>query len=163
MFTKCLDLGCGPEPKNPYGAQQAYGIDVRDDLSKNILNADLVLDSIPFENNFFDFVTAHDFLEHIPRLIYAPTRRYPFIELMNEVWRVLKPDGIFYSKTPAYPQPAAFWDPTHVNFITEETFPLYFDDTRQFAKMYGFVGSFTINWQRWEGPHLVSELRKVSP
>jgi hypothetical protein len=48
---------------------------------------------------------------------------------MNEIFRTLKPGGIFFSKTPAYPISAVFSDPTHVNNITADTFPLYFDDT----------------------------------
>ena len=90
MKSKSLDLGCGANPRNPFNMQEVYGIDVRDDLDNNIRKADLVVESIPFENEMFDAVTAHDFLEHIPRLIYAPQRRYPFVELMNEICRVLK-------------------------------------------------------------------------
>lgn len=160
MQTKSLDLGCGAKPKNIFNADLVYGIDVRNDLELNVVKADLVIDKIPFEDNFFDFVTAHDFLEHIPRLIYTPTRRNSFIELMNEIWRVLKPDGKFFSFTPAFPHAAAFWDPTHVNFITEQTFPLYFDDTNMWARGYGFSGTFAIESQTWQGPHLISILVK---
>jgi len=159
--TKSVDLGCGATPRNIFGAEIVYGIDVRDDLDKNIVKADLVLGKMPFEDNFFDFVTAHDFLENIPRLIYAPSRKLPFVDLMNEIWRVLKKGGKFYSSTPAFPHAAAFWDPTHVNFITEHTFPLYFDDVNIWAKNYGFNGAFKIQEQSWNGPHLVSILIKV--
>ena len=70
-MTKSLDLGSGPNPKNPFDAQEIYGIDLdsRPDLKPNIRRADLVIDPIPFESNFFDYVTAHDFIEHIPRII----------------------------------------------------------------------------------------------
>jgi SAM-dependent methyltransferase len=163
MPTIAVDLGCGARPKNPFNADIVYGIDVRDDLENKVVKADLVIDKIPFEDNFFDFVTAHDFIEHIPRLIYAPTRRLPFVELMNEAWRVLKPGGIFYSHTPAVPQLAAFWDPTHVNFITEHTFPMYFDDINIIARMYGFTGAFSIKSQHWMETHLVSTLIKTTP
>ena len=159
-MTKALDIGCGLKPKNPFNAVEVYGIDVRDDADANIVKADLVVDPIPFPDNAFDFVTAHDFLEHIPRLIYAPQRRNAFVEVMNEVWRVLKPGGHFMSFTPAYPNPAAFRDPTHVNIITEETFPMYFDDKLRWATAYGFKGSFAIVSQEWRGPHLLSIMRK---
>jgi len=159
--TTSLDLGCGSNPRNIFNAQVVYGIDVREDLDRNIVKADLVLDKIPFMDNFFDCVTAHDFLEHIPRLIYSPDRRLPFIDLMSEIWRVLKPNGKFYSSTPAFPHAAAFWDPTHVNFITEQTFPLYFDSVNNWASTYGFKGGFTVESQTWNGPHLVSILVKV--
>lgn len=161
--TKSLDLGCGTNPKNFFLADELFGLDVREDVDRNVVKADLITSPIPFESDFFDFVTAHDFIEHIPRLIYAPDRRLPFVSLMNEIWRVLKVGGLFYSFTPAFPHNAAFWDPTHVNIITEETFPLYFDDKNRWATMYGFSGAFSVDSQAWQGPHLVSVLRKVCP
>jgi SAM-dependent methyltransferase len=161
--TKTLDLGCGRQPKNPFQAHEAYGIDVRDDVAAGIIKADLVIEPIPFPDASFDYVTAHDFIEHVPRVLYAPTRRNPFVELMNEIHRVLKPGGLFLSVTPAYPHGAAFRDPTHVNLITEETFPLYFDNRLRWASIYGFKGAFEIVTQQWQGPHLVSQLRKTEP
>jgi SAM-dependent methyltransferase len=158
---KSLDLGCGVNPKNPFSAEEVFGIDVRTDLENNIFSADLVVESIPFSDSFFDYVTAFDFFEHIPRLVYAPERRYPFIELMNEIYRVLKPGGICYSETPAFPHNAAFWDPTHVNIITEQTFPLYFDAVNTWAKGYGFRGKFNVTDQHWKGPHLIATMKKV--
>lgn len=160
-MSKSLDLGCGLQPKNPFNAQEVYGVDVRDDAEAHIVKADLVVEPIPFPDNSFEYVTAHDFLEHVPRLIYAPQRRNAFVEVMNEIHRVLKPGGVFMSFTPAYPHAAVFRDPTHINFITEETFPLYFDSQLRWASVYGFKGSFEILSQEWRGPHLLSLLRKV--
>lgn len=157
--TTALDLGCGEKPKNFFQAKTVYGIDIRDDLSKNVVKADLVVSKIPFTDECFDFVTAHDFIEHIPRVIYTPERRTPFIELMNEIWRVLKPGGKFLSQTPAFPQSAAFTDPTHINIITEQTFTLYFCGDL-WAKGYGFKGRFKLTSQEWRGQHLISILEK---
>jgi len=162
MTKKSLDLGCGPQPKNPFSADELHGIDVRADLERNIRRADLAIEPIPYPNHFFDHVTAHDFLEHVPRVLYAPARRNAFVELMNEVYRVLKPGGTFLSLTPAYPHGAAFRDPTHVNIITEETFPLYFDDVNRWAACYGFQGAFKILQQEWRGPHLLTVMEKVA-
>jgi predicted TPR repeat methyltransferase len=69
--TRTLDLGCGTNPQNPFRAEQIYGIDIRDNHSKNIKSADLTVDPIPFEDNSFDFITAFDIIEHIPKVIYA--------------------------------------------------------------------------------------------
>jgi len=160
--TSTLDLGCGLNPQNPFRAEQVYGIDIRDNPSKYIKCADLTVEPIPFEANFFDYVTTFDTLEHIPRVIYTPNRRFPFVELMNEIWRTLKPNGYFLSYTPIYPYSAVFRDPTHVNIMTHETFPLYFDDKNQFAKMYGFKGSFKIISQYINEPQLISILQKSS-
>ena len=89
MTTKTLDLGCGPKPKNPFNATEAYGIDVRDDVEAGIVRADLVIEPIPFPDDSFEYVSAHDVLEHVPRLIYVPHRRNAFVEVMNEVWSVM--------------------------------------------------------------------------
>ncbi|MCX8062044.1 MAG: methyltransferase domain-containing protein, partial [Anaerolineales bacterium] len=160
--TKSLDLGCGSQPRNPFQADEVFGIDFREDLkSHKIWCVDLAVEPIPFEDNFFDYVSAYDFLEHIPRVIYIPKRRNAFVELMNEIYRVLKRGGLFVSLTPSYPHGASFQDPTHVNIITEQTFPLYFDNTNRWASSYGFRGSFLIRSQEWHGPHLLTVMQKV--
>ena len=162
MIRRTLDLGCGATPKNPFELEEVYGIDIREDLNAGIYKADLTIEPIPFEANYFDSVTAFDFIEHIPRVIYLPERKFPFVEIMNEIFRVLKPGGLFLSFTPAYPAAAAFRDPTHVNIITEETFPMYFDDKIRAAKIYGFKGSFSIESQNWHqgGMHIITIMRK---
>ena len=148
-----LDLGSGYKPKNPYSATRLYGIDI-EKINKSKINnvsiaeikqANLTFSNIPFKSNFFDSVSAYDFLEHIPRVINSnqSNTRYAFIELMNEIYRVLKHGGKFYAVTPVYPHPSSFVDPTHVNFITDKTHH-YFTEPSLGASMYGFNGRFKI-------------------
>jgi SAM-dependent methyltransferase len=160
--SRALDLGCGVTPKNPFGAESVFGVDLSGDKSKNVYKADLTLEPIPFEDGFFSFVTAFDFLEHVPRVVHTPSRSFPFVNLMNEVWRVLDKGGYFLSYTPVYPYASVFQDPTHVNFITVDTFSKYFDDKFRFAAIYGFNGRFEVVCQGVEGERLVSVLRKVA-
>ena len=71
---------------------------------------------------------------------------------MNEIYRILAPGGYFLHCTPAYPAKQAFQDPTHVNIITEDTFPTYFcvnQSEKPWASMYGFHGAFTLVEQVW--------------
>lgn len=159
--SSTLDIGCGEIPRNPFNAKNVYGIDIRENETVSIKYADLNIEAIPFEDSKFDYITAYDFLEHVPRILYAPNRRFPFVELMNEVYRTLKPGGVFFSYTPIYPFSPAFRDPTHVNILTDETFSLYFDDKHCLAKMYGFNGSFTIRFQGRKGMHLINILQKL--
>lgn len=152
-MTISLDLGCGDVPRNPFGANDVYGIDLRSGV-------DLAVQPIPYADNSVDFISAYDFIEHIPRIIYLDGKpRFAFVELMNEIHRVLKPFGQFLSFTPAYPHAPAFRDPTHVNIITEETFPMYFAGGC-LAKMYGFKGLFHVERQEWSPPHLITVLIK---
>jgi len=160
-MAKALDLGCGPIPNNPFKANEIFGVDIVSNLAPNIATADLAIEAIPFPANYFQYVTAYQFIEHVPRVIYAPTRRNSFVELMNEIYRVLEKDGIFLSVTPAYPHNAAFQDPTHVNIITEETFRFYFAMPNRWASIYGFTGSFELIAQDWMGVNLVTQLRKT--
>jgi SAM-dependent methyltransferase len=148
--TTHLDLGCGTKPRNPYQRDRLYGVDIRAGLSApgvaQILAANLSCQPIPFDNNQFDSVSAYDFLEHVPRaaLDFANNRtHFPFVELMNEVWRVLKPGGLFYAVTPAYPHEKAFRDPTHVNVIAAKT-QRYFTQPELLGRMYGFGGEFKL-------------------
>jgi SAM-dependent methyltransferase len=159
-ITSSLDIGCGLSPRNPFNADNVFGVDIRGNVENQIKCADLATECIPFGDSEFDYITAIDFLEHIPRVLYLPSRRFPFVELMNEIYRTLKPGGIFFSSTPIYPFSPAFRDPTHVNIITNETFTLYFDDENKWGVIYGFNGEFRIVEQNRIGFHLISVLQK---
>ena len=111
-----------------------------------VRQANLAVQRIPYPDSHFDSVSAYDFLEHIPRVLpgtAAGTTCFPFVELMNEIWRVLAPGGRLYACTPAYPHPAAFQDPTHVNILTRDSH-LYFTRPDLLAQMYGFHGDFSV-------------------
>ena len=163
--TRTLDLGCGSTPRNPLGATEVYGVDIFDYGNSNIKISDVILDGIPFEDDYFDFITGYDFIEHIPRLLYIDgKRRAPFMELMSEVYRTLKPGGLFKAHTPAVPYQQTFQDPTHVNFITEVTVSYFIQGGMiELGNAYGFVGEFELVNQYWDQQvpyHLVWELKK---
>ena len=165
--TISLDLGCGKEPRNPFKADKVIGIDINENRANSIIGCNLFINNPPFANNSFDFITAHDFIEHIPRLIILEGKtRFRFVELMNEIYRLLKDGGFFYSHTPAFPKAAAFQDPTHLNIITKETFPIYFCSYRKdgspTADMYGFQKPFNFIAQQMSNSWLLTLLQKPS-
>ena len=126
MQTIHLDLGCGTQPRNPYGAPHLHGVDIRPAQAHSqtegftYTSANIALEPLPFVDSYFDSVSAFDVLEHVPRQLVMPNGelRLPFVQLMNEIHRVLKPGGVFLALTPAFPSETAFVDPTHVNIIT---------------------------------------------
>jgi SAM-dependent methyltransferase len=162
-LSRSLDIGSGPNPRNPFSADSVFGVDIRSfDINNNVKRCILGNDDLPFESNFFDTVTAYDVLEHIPRVISERNSvRFPFVSLMNEIWRVMKLGGLFYSETPCYPMKEAFQDPTHVNIMTEDTLRLYFANNA-WSRIYGFVGSFTLLAEGWRGSHYFCILVKTS-
>jgi SAM-dependent methyltransferase len=159
MTRKHLDIGCGNSPRNPYQMDTVFGCDIRPSSAMQLhpglsyRQANLALEPAPYESDFFDSVSAFDFLEHVPRQLTTSTGqlRSPFIDLMNEVHRILKPGGVFLAVTPAYPHPAVFSDPTHVNFITAQTHT-YFVGEQPSGAIYGFTGRFDLIAARWDTP-----------
>lgn len=149
MTTRHLDLGCGAMPRNPYRQDEVHAIDLVRPSGVDPANfriANLACQPIPYPDASFESVSAYDFLEHVPRVLPDASGTgtvFPFVRLMSEVWRVLVPGGLFYALTPAVPGLAAFTDPTHVNFISDETHA-YFCGDPPAACLYGFSGRFAV-------------------
>lgn len=158
---RLLDLGCGRHPRNDFFAKSVVGIDLLESAETGVVASNLSAGPIPFGNESFGIVTAYDFLEHVPRLVVdVDSVRFPFVELMNEVHRTLRPGGFFFSLTPAFPSEEAFQDPTHVNFTTRKTFRLYFSGEQAWARQYGFIGNFQIVREGWRSSHRYTLLRR---
>lgn len=125
-----LHLGCGNKILSDYvnvDIYEASGIDVVWDVNKGI----------PFADNSFTEVLAVDFIEHI-----QPTNA---IYLMNEVYRVLQPEGIFKIHVPEAPGITAYQDPTHICFWNEESFDYYLENhfrRENYGVYYGITAKF---------------------
>lgn len=144
--TRHLDIGCGRSPRNPFGHDKLFGVDILEQPGEGFdyRKVNVVIDPLPYVDSSFDSVSAYDFIEHVPRIaIIDGVSQFPFINLMNNIYRVLKPGGVFFAVTPCYPRLDAFTDPTHVNFITKKTHT-YFTLPDVAASTYGFVGKFEV-------------------
>lgn len=157
-----IDLGSGNQPRNPFGAKNLVTSDVIQNF-EGVENHNIDLTRpLPFDNQSIDSFSAYDVLEHIPRWErHTSDIRYPFIELMDEISRCLKPGGVFLAVTPAFPSPTAFQDPTHVNIISDVTIH-YLAGTNPWARElgYGYSGQFHILCQTWlwgNGPFMENQ------
>ena len=159
--TFALDLGCGLAPQNRFKASEVVGVDLIENEEKRVIKCKLGYETMPFANDSFDYLTAYDLIEHIPRFSEISENGPPFIFFMNECFRVLKPGGIFLSMTPIYPYLGAFQDPTHNNIITADTFKLYFSENKyEIASHYGITSNFKIIEQKMYGQHLIAVMTK---
>jgi SAM-dependent methyltransferase len=153
--TTHVDIGAGNNPRNTFGAAFLIAVDlfVEPKVIGNTIYIKCDATSrIPIEDNSVESISCYDFMEHVPRWTKNESDiiKFPFIEFMNEMNRCLKPGGIFYAITPAFPSGAAFQDPTHVNFISVKTIE-YFAGSKALARElgYGFTGSFEVVAQKW--------------
>ena len=162
-----VDLGSGITPRNPFSADRLIATDF-DSVGLTLKNGfefigcDLTK-KLPFADGSISSCSAFDVLEHIPRWERSNSGiTFPFINLMQEIYRILEPGGYFLAVTPAFPSPAAFQDPTHVNVITRDTLSYFAQPTVHANELgYGFVGSFETvyeGWLRSVGPYSQSRL-----
>lgn len=114
-----VDIGCGANKSG----KDWFGIDYR-----QLPGVDLVqdLESFPWKvpSETFNTAVSNHVVEHI-----NPSHGI-FINFMNEAWRILKPGGEFIIGCPYATSSGMFRDPTHCNFINEETWS-YFDPDDQ--------------------------------
>lgn len=107
-----LDLGCGSNKQPGF-----VGMDIR-----KVKGVDIVHDIQKFpwpipDNSCFQVLFSHVW-EHI-----EPKNR---LKLMDELWRIIRPNGQLLLSCPYYQSAGACQDPTHYPCPTEATFT-YFD------------------------------------
>lgn len=107
-----------------------------------------IRNEIPFDAEHFDEVIA----DYVLQQIIEPDK---FVFVMNEIWRVLKPNGWLKLKVPNATYPTAFKDPLDGRYFTEETFD-YFNKNHpryQYYSHYGFKPWTIMKIEKIAGPN----------
>lgn len=127
-----LNLGCGRKVfKNNF---------INADISQ-LAEADIICDfeqSLPFKNNVFDGIYADNIIEHLSDVI----------KIMNEIWRVLREDGLLEIIVPHEKSCWANADPTHKNRFNEFSFEYFLKNSRvvdkRLKESYGISTAFSL-------------------
>lgn len=122
-----LDIGCGNHKDDGW-----IGIDIQRLPGVDIVH-DLNLHPWPVESDSIDEAKAWHIIEHIPPVCVTEkgTRR-PFIEFMDECWRVLKVGARMDIESPYGYSEGFIHDPTHCNPIDELTFEHFDPEYRRY-------------------------------
>jgi predicted SAM-dependent methyltransferase len=107
-----LDIGCGDNKQDGF-----IGLDKRELDGIDIVH-DLEVFPYPLPDEVCSVIVGSHIVEHI--------KPWLTIDLFNELWRIMQPDGKLVLATP-YAGSRPFWqDPTHCNGFNEVTWQ-YFD------------------------------------
>jgi predicted SAM-dependent methyltransferase len=119
-----LDIACGTHKQGPdwtgMDIQKIPGVDIVHDVNVH---------PWPLDDECVEQAVAWHIIEHIPPVAIMPSEMgtwFPFIEFMNECWRVLKPGAEIDIECPHGASDGYRHDPTHCNQVTEVTWE-YFD------------------------------------
>jgi SAM-dependent methyltransferase len=123
-----VDLGCGHNKR-----QGAFGFDCRKQPGVDAL-CDIEV-PLPLRNDSADIVHLSHVVEHVRDVLF----------FMEEVYRICKPGAEVHVAVPYYTSRGAFRDPTHVRYITEDTFQ-YFEQPTD----YGVRTNFRIEAIRYD-------------
>lgn len=111
---KALDLGCGSVPWLGKGLLEFEGKIIHAD-SKKVPFADIVFDAnkkFPFKDNEFDVVYCSHALEMM----------LDFKMTIEEIYRVLKPNGVFFCVVTHFSSPKYWSDPFHKRGFASDSF-----------------------------------------
>jgi SAM-dependent methyltransferase len=108
----CLDIGCGGNKQHGF-----TGMDKRSLPGVDIVH-DLEVFPYPLEDESCITIVGSHIVEHV--------KPWLMLDLMNELWRIMKPGGRLALSMPYGVSPGFIQDPTHCNPCNENTWK-YFD------------------------------------
>lgn len=139
-FPIKLDIGCGEKRHSIDGKRKTNeftGIDIVDYGQDIVWDIE---DGLPLPDNSCEEIHCSHVLEHLEDTV----------AIVNEMWRVLKPDGEAHIIVPSIDHEAAYM-PVHIRYFDEGTFQYFAEDRGDSDKSY--------ETKRWEIIELVNNHR----
>lgn len=129
-----LDIACGANKQDPswigLDIQPLPGVDIVWDLNTH---------PWPLPDECVLMAVAIHIIEHIPTVVIDSGRtRLPFVEFMNDVWRVMKVGGQFAIAAPHGSSQGFLQDPTHCHALNETTFAYFDPEATDGGLLYNF-------------------------
>ncbi len=109
-----LDLGSGSFPYRAREGEDVVRVDIRPQTKPTVVH-DLSRFPYPFDDNSFDRIHASHVLEHLP----------DNIRVMEEIYRIARPDAQVIIRVPHYSSHSAWGDPTHLRAYSSYQFHYY--------------------------------------
>ncbi|MBN2284938.1 MAG: methyltransferase domain-containing protein [Tissierellales bacterium] len=107
-----INFGCGKRRIDGY-----IGVDKIQMPTVDVVH-DMNSFPYPFNDESVEEVILSHILEHLPNTVHV----------MEEIWRICRPEAMLEVDVPYYNSPSAYDDPTHVSFFTEHTFDYFTED-----------------------------------
>lgn len=117
-----LLLGCGSSRLKKLAWQGRHEwtdlvtLDFADTHKPDIVH-DIASIPLPFADNTFDEVHAYEVMEHVGQ---QGDWKF-FFEQWSDIWRILKPGGIFLGTSPHWSSAWAWGDPGHTRVLSSES------------------------------------------
>ena len=112
-INKILEVGCGKRKRSG-----AVGIDINPSSVADVIH-DLNIFPYPFSDEEFNEAYAENVIEHLDDVV----------TVMEELHRIVKPNGILEITVPHYSHRNAYTDPTHKHFFGLHSFDYFIADT----------------------------------
>lgn len=133
-----LNLGCGDKKKEGF-----IGIDIEDNGQDIIWN---ITEGLPFPDDSVEEIYSCHLLEHLDE--------DEIVDLFREIYRVLKPGGMFEARLPHISSPTAFYI-GHKSFWNEARVEIFLRDKE------GYMGNFAVLQNERIGHELFFKLKKI--
>lgn len=142
-WLECIDICGGFNKPEGYTSVDLHDADISANLERRR----------PFPDGSVGVIRAQDALEHLSDPVFT----------MQEIHRVLAPDGILLSATPSTDGRGAWQDPTHKSFRNENSFRYRTrPDTAKYIGNDKMFKAVRLETEDWNGiPYVIAHLAKI--